>query len=113
MKVWNSIDLDVPDQLWYDVSGRLLGVDYTVLQRSRDAPTSLFGFAIDPARWIHRAAHIHWGYTAPDGSLKLGAMQVQKFVDAGGVPNESDATIAANKAALVKTGLPGLTSPTR
>jgi hypothetical protein len=112
LKVWNSIDLDVPNQLWYDVGGRLLGVDYTVLQaQSPNAPTSLFGYAIDPSRWIHRGAHMHWGYTAADGSLKLGAMQVQKFVDAGGAPNESDATIPANKAALVKAGLPGLTSP--
>jgi hypothetical protein len=112
LTVWNSIDLDVPNQLWYDVNGRLLGVDYTILQsQSPTAPTALFGYAIEPARWIHRNAHMHWGFTAADGSLKLGAMPVAKFTAAGGVPNESQPDIPANKAALVATGLPGLTTP--
>lgn len=112
LKVWNSIDLDVPNQLWYDVNGRLLGVDYTVLQaQSPTPPTTLFGYAIDPSRWVHRGPHMHFGFTMADGTLKLGAMPVQKFTDAGGVPNESDGAIPANKAALVKAGIPGLTSP--
>ena len=111
LKVWNSIDLDVPNQLWYDVNGRLLGVDYTVLQdQSPNAPTSLFGYNVDPARWLHRGAHMHYGYTMPDGSLKLGAMPVAKFQRAGGTLNATDPAIAANKAALVAAGLPGLTS---
>ena len=54
---------------------------------------------------------MHWGFTVPDGTLKLGAMPVQKFTDAGGTPSESEPAIPANKAALVKAGLPGLTSP--
>jgi hypothetical protein len=112
LKVWNSIDLDMPNQLWYDAGGRLLGVDYTILEsQSPKPPATLFGFAIDPARWVHRAPHMHFGYTAADGSLKFGAMQVPKFTDAGGVPNESQPDIPANKAALVKAGVPGLTSP--
>jgi len=112
LHVWNSIDVEVPNQLWYDVNGRLLGVDYTILQsQSPTVPVSLFGYAIDPSRWIHRNAHMHWGYTGADGSLKLGAMPVKRFTDAGGVPNESQPDLAANKAAMVATGLPGLTSP--
>jgi hypothetical protein len=112
LKVWNSVDLDVPNQLWYDVNGRLLGVDYTVLQaQSPNPPATLFGFAIDPSRWIHRGPHMHWGFTAADGSLHLGAMPVQKFTDAGGDPSATQGDIPANKAALVKAGLPGLTSP--
>ena len=112
LAVWNSIDLDVPNQLWYDVNGRLLGVDYTVLEaQSPAAPSALFGYAIDPSRWIHRNAHMHWGYTAADGSLKLGAMPVAKFTAAGGQPNERQADLAVNKTALVATGLPGLTTP--
>lgn len=112
LKVWNSIDPEVPNQLWYDAHGRLLGVDYTILQaQSPDPPTSLFGYAIDPSRWVHRGAHMHWGFVAADGSLKMGAMPVQKFTDAGGTPSENVPDIPANKAALVKAGLPGLTSP--
>ena len=68
LRVWNSIDLNVPNQLWYDVKGRLLGVDYTILEsQSANAPATLFGYAIDPSRWIHRNAHMHWGFTAADG----------------------------------------------
>ena len=112
LKVWNSVDLDVPNQLWYDVKGRLLGVDYTILEsQSPKPPATLFGYAIDPSRWIHRGAHMHWGFTMPDGTLKLGAMPVQKFTDAGGTLSENDGTIPANKAALVKAGLPGLERP--
>lgn len=114
LKVWNSTDLDMPNQLWYDANGRLLGVDYTVLEsQSPKAPTTLFGFAIDPARWQHRNPHMHYGFTAADGSLKLGAMQVQKFVDAGGTPSENVPDIPANRAALVKAGIPGLTDPSQ
>jgi hypothetical protein len=112
LKVWNSTDLAVPNQLWYDVNGRLLGVDYTILEaQSPKPPATLFGYAIDPGRWIHRGPHMHWGFTMPDGSLKLGALPVQKFVDAGGTPNATQGDVAANKAALVKAGLPGLQNP--
>lgn len=112
LKVWNSTDLTVPNQLWYDVKGRLLGVDYTVLEaQSPKPPATLFGYAIDPSRWIHRGPHVHWGFTLPDGSLKLGALPVQRFVDAGGNPSETQPDLPANKAALVKAGLPGLQSP--
>jgi hypothetical protein len=109
LNVWNSIDLDVPNQLWYDVNARLLGVDYTVLQQtSPAAPTSLFGYAIDPSRWVHRSAHMHWGFTAHDGSLVLGGMPVAKFTAAGGTPDTTHAHIPADAAALVATGIPGL-----
>ncbi len=112
LKVADALDLDTPNQLWYDVNGRLLGVDYTVLEeRSPSPPASLFGYAVDPSRWLHRRAHMHYGFTAADGSLKLGAMPVQKFTDAGGVLSTTDGQIAANKAALVRAGVPGLTSP--
>jgi hypothetical protein len=112
LKVWNSTDIEMPNQLWYDAGGRLLGVDYTILQsQSPNAPTALFGYAIDPSRWIHRNEHMHWGFTMPDGTLRLGAMPVPKFTDAGGTPSENQPDIAANKAALVKAGIPGLTSP--
>ena len=108
--VWNSIDLDVPNQLWYDVNGRLLGVDYTVLQdRSPNAPAALFGYTIDPARWTHRNAHMHYGFLGTDGTRHFGAMPVARFTAAGGVPDTSQAHLPANAAALVATTIPGLT----
>jgi hypothetical protein len=71
----------------------------------------LFGYTIDPSRWVDRLAHMHYGYTAADGTLILRGMPVQTFTAAGGTPSPTDAYIPANKAALVKAGLPGLTSP--
>jgi hypothetical protein len=112
LKVWNSIDIDVPNQLWYDVNGRLLGVDYTILQeQSANVPATLFGYALDASRWINRPAHMHWGFVGADGSLHLGGMAVAKFAAAGGMPSTTQGDIPANKAALVRAGLPGLTSP--
>jgi hypothetical protein len=113
LKVWNSIDVDVPNQLWYDVNGRLLGVDYTELQSQSPAPpATLFGYAIDPSRWIHRPPHFHWGFIAPGGALRMGGMPVQKLLDAGGVASADTPDLPANKAALVKAAaLSDLTSP--
>ena len=112
LKYAEALDLDTPNQLWYDVNGRLLGVDYTVLEsKSPTPPATLFGYAVDPSRWVHRRAHMHYGFTAADGSLKLGAIGVPAFTAAGGDPSETQGDIPANKAALVKVGIPGLTSP--
>lgn len=112
LKVWNSIDLNVPNQLWYDVNGRLLGVDYTLLKSdSPSIPATLFGYKVESGHWTQHGDHMHYGFKMADGSLKLGAMQVAKFKDAGGDPNPTQAGIPANKAALVKAGVPGLTSP--
>jgi hypothetical protein len=114
LKVWNTIDIDVPNQLWYEVNGRLLGADYTILMsQSPNVPTALFGYAIDPSRWTKRSAHMHWGFTGSDGALHLGAMPVPKFTAAGGTPSENEPDVPANKAALVKAGVPGLTHPSQ
>lgn len=112
LAVWNSVDPNIPNQLWYDAQGRLIGVDYTIIEsQASTPPPTLFGFAIDPARWIHRPAHMHYGFTGADGTLKMGGMPVAKFTDAGGIASENQPAIPANKAALVKAGVPGLTSP--
>ena len=66
LKVADALDLDTPNQLWYDVNGRLLGVDYTVLEeRSPSPPASLFGYAVDPSRWLHRARTCTTGSPLP------------------------------------------------
>ncbi|HXF34540.1 MAG TPA: hypothetical protein VN603_08215 [Candidatus Acidoferrales bacterium] len=112
LKYWNSLDFNFPNQLWYDVNGRLLGVDYTLLKATSPAiPATLFGYRVEPGHWGQHGDHMHWGFKAADGSLKLGAMQVAKFKDAGGDPNPTQGDVPANKAALVKAGVPGLTSP--
>src|SRR4029077_7932854 len=85
LKVWDSSDLNLPNQLWYDVNGRLLGVDYTILEeKSPKPPPKLFGYSVEASHWTHRGAHMHYGIKMPDGSMKFGGLPVQRFVDAGG-----------------------------
>jgi hypothetical protein len=46
---WDSTAQERPSQLWYDVSGRLLGADYSVLVADHPTAPALFG--ITPARF--------------------------------------------------------------
>jgi len=78
---WTSVDADHPSQVWYDSSGRLIGVDYSVLQNDTTQPPNLWG--INPARWSTLRAHIHYGIRT-DGSIKYGGMAAKRFSDAGG-----------------------------
>ncbi|MGH7717199.1 MAG: hypothetical protein ACREML_14540, partial [Vulcanimicrobiaceae bacterium] len=78
---WTSVDADHPSQLWYDASGRLIGVDYSVLQSDTTQPPSLWG--INPKRWSVIHAHIHYGLHTADG-IKYGGVGAKKFSDAGG-----------------------------
>lgn len=78
---WTSTDARHPSQVWYDVAGRLIGADYSVLQTdSRERPR-LWG--IDPRRWIAIHAHMHFGLREP-GGIKFGATSTEKFEAAGG-----------------------------
>ena len=63
---WTSQDPAHPSQLWYDVKGRLLGADYSVLQANSADPPHLWG--VDPSRWTKFEAHVHYGLVGPDGT---------------------------------------------
>jgi len=78
---WTSVDADHPSQVWYDASGRLIGVDYSVLQSDTTQPPNLWG--INPERWSVIHAHMHYGVRAGEG-IKYGAMAAKRFSDAGG-----------------------------
>ena len=65
--VWTSSDPAVPAQLWYDVHGRLLGADYSVLQANSPNPPALFGIA--SSRFQKLPAHIHYVLRNADGSM--------------------------------------------
>jgi hypothetical protein len=77
---WTSVDADHPSQLWYDVKGRLLGVDYSVPLTS--AKPHLFGMS--PARWQAFTPHVHYGLAGPHGTTIYGATGGAKFKAAGG-----------------------------
>jgi hypothetical protein len=94
---WNSGDPQHPSQLWYDVKGRLLGADFSVLQSQSAAPPSVWG--VSYKRWVSFREHIHYVLTGPNGTETYGATSVKKFAAAGG--NVDD----PNAATLVKMGI--------
>jgi len=78
---WDSIDTKHPSQLWYDVSGNLLGADFSVPETSK-TPPSLWG--INPGRWTEIGAHVHY-VAIVDGTPKYDlSVGAAKWVAAGG-----------------------------
>lgn len=81
---WQSADAAHPSELWYDVNGKLIGADYTVLRSS--SPTAPHLWGINPARWLEfKKPHVHFILKKADGSLQYGmATSAEKFTAAGG-----------------------------
>jgi hypothetical protein len=98
---WTATDPLVPSQLWYDVKGRLIGADYSVLQSAvaPGAKPSVLG--IDPERFGKIGAHVHY-VTCDKSTAKCTygkAVGAKKYADANG-GDYSRPTAAG----LVKTG---------
>ncbi|HEY2473995.1 MAG TPA: hypothetical protein VGI19_04255 [Candidatus Cybelea sp.] len=70
-KNWQS-DQQHPSQLWYDVNGRLIGADFSVLQDTSKARPQIWG--VTPARWIDFSpGHVHFGIKTASGVAYGGA----------------------------------------
>ena len=93
--VWTSADPAHPSQLWYDIKGRLLGADYSVLQA--DSPDAPHLFGIEPERWFKIGKHIHYGLAGPNGTTVYGAVRPQRLAAAGADPERPtfEALVAA------------------
>jgi hypothetical protein len=95
---WESRSEELPSQLWYDVHGRLLGADYSVLVADHPTAPALFG--ITPARFFAENAHIHYVVRNSDGSLTYSrAVGFKKYAATGLDPMHPTA------AGLVKLGV--------
>jgi len=94
---WTSADPKHPSQLWYDVHGRLLGADFSVLQK--DSPQAPQLWSVQASRWFKIGAHVHYGLAQADGSVHYGEMRVAKYTAAGG---SADAVTVEG---LVKAGV--------
>ena len=94
---WTSSDPAHPSQLWYDVRGRLVGADYSVPYDAAKPPV-LFG--LDPSRWQHFGAHVHYGLIGPNGSTTYGATGAEAMAKAGSSVDHptADALVAAGLA---------------
>ncbi len=84
-RYWNVTDPLHPSQLWYDVRGRLIGADYSVLQsnvRAGAKPTTL---GIDSKRFGKNGAHIHYVTCAPGGACVYGkSVTVKRYAKFNG-----------------------------
>ena len=94
-KHWTS-DETHPSQLWYDVKGRLIGVDYSVPWTDAKHPPHMWG--IDPSRWFEFEHHVHYALKQADGSLAYHGLEDKDITKVGG---DADHPTAAD---LVKAG---------
>ncbi|HEY6236517.1 MAG TPA: hypothetical protein VIW69_15570 [Candidatus Elarobacter sp.] len=78
---WQS-DEHHPSQLWYDARGRLIGADFSRYVADRAKRPALWG--LSPDRWTHFIEHVHFG--ARSGSVRYGAVYIDRFREAGGNP---------------------------
>ena len=94
---WTSVDAQHPSQLWYDVKGRLLGADFSVLQADSPQPPQMFG--VTPARWQKFGAHVHYGLVGPNGTTIYGGVGAKAMAKGGATVDHPTA------AALVAAGI--------
>ena len=94
---FDSPDAQHPQQLWYDVHGRLLGADFSQLVATHPNGPTLAG--ISPARFGKVPLHIHYVAKRADGTLDYGLfVRASEFTAAGLDPTK------ARAADLVKLG---------
>jgi len=81
-KYFDSPDVAHPQQLWYDVNGRLLGGDWS--QTVATAPNGPTAFGLQAARFHKIPLHVHYALKLPDGSIDYGLyVRAADFVAAG------------------------------
>jgi hypothetical protein len=93
---WTSSDPQHPSQLWYSATGKFLGADFSQPYVA-GTPPSLWG--VNPQRWTHFGAHIHWVLSV-NGMESYGATSTSKFKAAGGNADDPQAAtvVALGKA---------------
>jgi len=81
---WFADDPKHPAQLWYDAHGHLIGADYTAHVADRTQRPSQWG--LQPGRWVHFIAHMHYVVREPDGSTRYGSLLNPTYRANGGDP---------------------------
>ncbi len=78
---WQS-DPQHPSQLWYDVTGRLIGADFSVLQSTSPKAPSVWG--VSPSRFLDFSpAHVHFAIKTASG-LQYGGAGSKSMAKVGG-----------------------------
>lgn len=80
---FNTPDARHPQELWYDVRGRLLGGDFSQTVAAAPHGPTLFG--LSRKRFHHVPLHIHYGIKHADGSIEYGVFVAAKEFTAAGL----------------------------
>lgn len=105
---WQS-DATHPSQLWYDVSGRLIGADFSVLQSGSPSRPSLWG--VSAARWIDFSpAHVHFGIKTASG-LQYGGVGSKTLGSVGGSVDNPTAADIYKVSQLKRWSVLGIAKP--
>ena len=98
---WFSDDPRHPTQLWYDARARLIGVDFSMPVADRTKRPNVWG--LQPGRWVHFIAHIHYVMKNPDGTMRYGSMFNADFRRFGGAPDHPSARALVNAGIAKRT----------
>lgn len=93
---FNTPEVAHPQQLWFDVHGRLLGADFSQTVAAHPTPTL---FELQRSRFHHVPLHIHFGLKQPDGSIRYGL-----YVSASAYKAGAGDPLHPTAAGLVKLG---------
>ncbi len=103
---WAS-DATHPSQLWYDVNGRLIGADFSVLQSSSSARPNVWG--VSPSRFLDFSpAHVHFAIKTASG-LAFGGAGSKTMAKVGGSvdhPTAADVVAISKLTRWTKLGIP-------
>ena len=81
---FNTPEVSHPQQLWYDVKGRLLGGDFSQTVAAHPEPTL---FDLQRVRFHHVPLHVHFGLKSADGSIRYGLyVSAAAYTASGGDP---------------------------
>ncbi|HEV3092761.1 MAG TPA: hypothetical protein VGX91_15070 [Candidatus Cybelea sp.] len=110
LKYWQS-DQAHPSQLWYDVKGRLIGADFSVLQSGSPARPAIWG--VSPSRWLDFApGHVHFGIKTATG-VAFGGAGSKSMATVGGSltdPTAADIVKLGTLPRYKKLGIPAAKS---
>jgi len=105
---WQS-DQTHPSQLWYDVTGRLIGADFSVLQSGSPSRPNLWG--ISSSRWLDFSpAHVHFAIKTASG-LKYGGAGDKTMAKVGGSVNNPTAADVVKISKLKRWQKLGIPAP--
>ncbi len=103
---WAS-DATHPSQLWYDVNGRLIGADFSVLQSSSPGRPNVWG--VSPSRFLDFSpAHVHFAIKTASG-LAFGGAGSKTMATVGGSadnPTAADVVKISKLDRWKKLGIP-------